>query len=41
VVVVAQANRTPVPHRGGIRVGGADAEVAGAPVAAVGRAIRV
>ena len=37
VVVVAEADRAPVPHRGGIGIGGADAEVAGAPVAARGR----
>ena len=41
VVVVAEADGAPVPHRRGIRIGGADAEVAGAPVAAVGGAVRV
>ena len=41
VVVVAEANRAPVPHRGGIGIGGADPKVAGASVAAVGGTVRI
>ena len=41
VVVVAQSDRAPVPHGRGIRIGGADPEVAGAPVPAVGGTVRI
>jgi hypothetical protein len=41
VVVVAEADGAPVPHRGGIGVSRTDAEVAGPPVAAVGWTVRI
>jgi hypothetical protein len=41
MVVVTQSDGAPVPHGEGIGIGGTDAKVARAPVATMGRAIRV
>jgi hypothetical protein len=41
MVVVTEANRTPIPHGGGIRIGGPDAEVTGTAVAPRGGTLRV
>ena len=41
VVVIAEADRTPVPYRCGVRIRRADSKVAGAAVAAVRGALRI